>query len=172
MGYIGKKGILPSPKQMLATIDLQSSFIGANHLTILDALLYHFIYWSGFLRKPTEQTMNPTFTNRNPKSIVQGFFQPGKRQILAGVKVGNKCFNIFSITHRGIYPLWKIRNILASTITNFVKALVLSIYSFNGRNIYYLPGFSFDCRLSLQGSSTTCLLYTSDAADEEDSVDL
>src|SRR5680860_1147660 len=107
MGQITKFRGLPSPNQMLITIDLQSSFLGANHLTILDALLYHFIYWSSFLRKPTEQAMNPTFTNRDTKGIVQGFFQPGKRQILAGVKVGNKCFNIFSITHRGIYPFWK-----------------------------------------------------------------
>src|SRR5680860_761318 len=125
MGYIGEFVGLPSPKQMLATIDLHPGFIGANHFTILDMLLYHLIYGSGFLRKPTEQTMNPTFTNRNAKSIVQGFFQPGKGQVLASVKVGNKCFNIFSITHRGMYPLRKIRNSLASTRTNFTKALVL-----------------------------------------------
>jgi len=65
MGYIGEFMGLPSPKQMLETIDLYSGFIGANHFTILDTLLYHLIYRSGFLRKPTEQAMDPTFTNRN-----------------------------------------------------------------------------------------------------------
>jgi len=43
---------------------------------------------------------------------------------LAGVKVSNKRFNIFTITHRGIYALWKICTILASTITNFDIALM------------------------------------------------
>jgi len=70
MGDIGKKGNFPSPKQMLTTIDLHSGFIGANHFMILPALLYHLIYRSGFFRKPAEQTMNPTFTDRNAKDII------------------------------------------------------------------------------------------------------
>jgi len=59
------------------------------------SLFYHLVYRSSFLRKPLEQTMDSAFTDGKAKSIVQGLFHPGKRQLLARVKVSDKRFHFF-----------------------------------------------------------------------------
>ena len=95
MGYESKIWGLPSPKPMLIAIYFYSCFICANYFTVLYTLFYHLVYRSGFLRKPLEQTMDSAFTEGNAKSIVQGLFHSGKRQLLARVKVSHKRFHFF-----------------------------------------------------------------------------